>query len=187
MKLEDCRSDIPELISSDRRLTVGRFTYGNPKILMWADEERIEIGSFTSIAEEVTIFGVGEHNINWITTFPLRIAFNEILAYKDGHPKSKGVTKIGNDVWIGYRATILSGVIIGDGAVIGAGAVIAKDVPPYSIVIGNPATVIRYRFDEFTIQELLKTKWWNWPLSKIKSNIHILCSEDANNLINSQK
>ena len=59
MKLEDCRSDIPELISSDRRLTVGRFTYGNPKILMWADEERIEIGSFTSIAEEVTIFGGG--------------------------------------------------------------------------------------------------------------------------------
>ena len=76
---------------------------------------------------------------------------------------------IGNDVWIGAHATIMGGVKIGNGAVIGAGAVVAKDVPPYAIVLGNPARVIKYRFDEATIEWLQKLRWWNWTPEKIKS------------------
>ena len=107
--------------SNDPRVSVGRFTYGNPQLMLWVDDERIEIGSFCSIAQNVTIFAGGEHNLNWVTTYPLRIAFGHSLAEQDGHPKTKGRTTIGNDVWIGYGATVLSGVTIGDGAVIGAG------------------------------------------------------------------
>ena len=177
------RTAIPELSSLDARVKVGRWTYGSPKLMLWADTEHIEIGSFCSIAEEVTILGGGEHRVDWISTFPLRIGFNDPLAGRDGHPASKGATRIGNDVWIGYRATILSGVTIGDGAVIGAGAVVTRDVLPYRIVAGNPAVVVRERFDESRIQSLLAIRWWDWPLSKIKKATPIICSNDVAKLI----
>lgn len=165
-------------------MTVGRFTYGNPKLMLWADDERIDIGSFCSIAQNVTIFAGGEHNLNWVTTYPLRIAFGNQLAEKDGHPRTKGNTSIGNDVWIGYGATILSGVAVGDGAVIGAGAVVVKDVPPYAVVAGNSARLIRYRFDALTIKRLLEISWWNWPLDKIEENISFLCGENVSDFVN---
>jgi acetyltransferase-like isoleucine patch superfamily enzyme len=145
------QSKIPELIPTDSRVSVGRFTYGNPQFMLWDDSERIQIGSFCSIASEVVIFGGGEHRTDWVTTFPLRIAFGDPLAGKDGHPASKGETRIGNDVWIGFRAMVLSGVTIGDGVVIGTGAVVAADVPSYAIVAGNPAKVI---------EKLLALRWW---------------------------
>lgn len=147
--------------------------------MLWADDERIEIGSFCSIAQNVTIFAGGEHNLNWVTTYPLRIAFGHSLAEQAGHPRTKGRTTIGNDVWIGYGTTVLSGVTIGDGAVIGAGTVVVKDVPPYAIVAGNPAKLIRCRFDEVTITKLLEIAWWTWPLEKIEANISILCGENV--------
>ena len=78
------------------------------------------------------------------------------------------LTKIGNDVWIGRSAIVLSGTSIGNGAVIGAGSVVTKDVPDYAIVAGNPAKLIRYRFDEQTIKELQSLKWWDWPDEKIE-------------------
>lgn len=83
---------------------------------------------------------------------------------------------IGNDVWIGYRATILSGVKIGDGAVVGAMAVVTKDVEPYCIVAGNPARTIGKRFDDDTIRKLLEIKWWDWPIEKINANLEVICS-----------
>lgn len=178
------RTKIPELIPTDSRVSVGRFTYGNPQFMLWSDSERIQIGAFCSIADEVVIFGGGEHRTDWVTTFPLRIAFDAPLAYKDGHPASKGTTKIGNDVWIGFRAIVLSGVTIGDGAVIGAGAVVATNVAPYSIVIGNPAKVVRYRFPAHEIEKLLALRWWDWETDKIKANISILCSAEVGAIIN---
>lgn len=170
------KSIIPELYNTDPRISVGRFTYGNPEFKIWGDSERIEIGSFCSIAEEVVIFGGGEHRTDWATTFPLRIAFDDEFAGLDGHPSTKGITKIGNDVWIGFRSIILSGVTIGDGAVIGAGSVVSRDVPAYAIVVGNPARLIRYRFSVEDINKLLSMKWWNWSLEKIIKNIPNLSS-----------
>ena len=177
------KSKFTELIPTDSRVFVGRFTYGNPQFRLWDESERIQVGSFCSIADDVVIFGGGEHRTDWVTTYPLRVAFDDPLASKDGHPASKGETKIGNDVWIGFRAMVLSGVTIGDGAVIGAGAVVTADVPPYAIVAGNPAKVIRYRFDASVIEKLLALRWWEWDIDKIKENIPLLCSTNFKKVI----
>lgn len=180
------QSKIPELIPTDSRISVGRFTYGSPQFMLWDEAERIQIGSFCSIADEVVIFGGGEHRTDWATTFPLRIAFDDPLAGRDGHPASKGATQIGNDVWIGFRAMVLSGITIGDGVVIGAGSVVASDVPPYAIVAGNPAKVVRYRFTGDEIEKLHALRWWEWDVNKIKENIPLLCSIDISALIKNE-
>jgi acetyltransferase-like isoleucine patch superfamily enzyme len=175
---------MPFLRSDRPNIEIGRFTYGGPKLCTYTDKDRIVIGSFCSIAEETVILGSSEHKIDWATTYPIRIAFNLPGAWNDGIPCSKGVTRVGNDVWMGYRAMIISGVTVGDGAVIGAGAVVSKDVPPYAVVAGNPAKIIKYRFDEKVREMLLAIRWWDWPLEKIVHNVHILCSNDIENLKN---
>jgi len=169
---------IPPLVSNDPRITVGRFTYGEARFKVWTETERIEIGAFCSIAEGVVIFGGGEHLPSWVTTYPLRIAFGSPGAGQDGLPATKGRTVIGNDVWIGHGAIVLSGVTIGDGACIGAGAVVSKDVPPYAIVAGNPARVVRMRFESQIVERLLEIRWWNWPIEKIRAYESLLSSDD---------
>ena len=178
-------SRIPEMVSADPRVSVGRFTYGSPALRLWDASERIAIGSFCSIADGVTIFAGGEHNTHWVTTFPLRIAFGEPLAGQDGHPASKGPTTIGSDVWIGDGATILSGVQVGHGAVIGARAVVTADVPPYHIVAGNPARLVRPRFTADQIDALLSIAWWEWPLERIRSASGLLSSPGIDAFIDS--
>lgn len=172
----------PVITSSDPRISVGKYSYGFPEFKLWGQSETIEIGSFCSISEKVIIFGGGEHNSDWITTYPLRISFGLPEANCDGHPKTKGPTKIGNDVWIGYGAIILSGVTVGHGSIIGAGSVAAKDVEPYSVIAGNPAKRIDYRFSEDTRKRLLSIKWWDWPIDTILQNVDILCSNDIDGL-----
>ena len=174
---------IPTLTSKDPRVSVGRFTYGEPRLLLWAEHERIEIGSFCSIAEGAVIFGGGEHNTHWATTYPLRIALGDAQAHLDGHPASKGATVIGHDVWLGFRSMVLSGVRIGDGAVIGAGAVVTQDVPPYAIVAGNPACLIKMRFDQARIEAMRALQWWLWPLEKIQQHVALLCSSNIDQLL----
>ena len=93
------------------------------------------------------------------------------LFYDDLMSISKGPIIVGNDVWIGFRSIILSGVTIGDGAVIYAGSVVTKDIPPYAIVAGVPAKIIRYRFDAKTIERLARVAWWDWPDEVIKSRL----------------
>lgn len=177
------QSSIPELSSTDSRVHIGRFTYGNPRFMLWDEQERIKIGSYCSIAEGVTIFGGGEHPTDWISTFPLRAAYAQPGAYQDGLPATKGKTEIGNDVWIGFNATILSGVTVGDGAIIAATATVTKDVSPYTIVAGNPAKLIRFRFTKQQISQLLDIKWWDWPHDRIIEFLGLLSSNNIDNFI----
>ena len=142
----------------------------------------MKVGSFTSIASSVQIFLGGEHRTDWITTFPFNVLWKEGKDIR-GHPRTKGNILIGNDVWVAAEAIIMSGVTIGDGAVIGARAVVTKDVLPYTIVAGNPATVVKKRFNDKTIQRLLEIKWWDWTDAKIHEALPLLLNNEIDNFI----
>ncbi len=159
---------------------IGDYTYGHPTVF-FSEGAHLKIGKFCSISPEVRIFLGGNHRTEWWTTYPfpdLQATYN-LWPDADGisgHPSSNGDVVIGNDVWIGYQAIILSGISIGDGAVIGARSIVTKNVEPYAVVAGNPARVIRKRFDENTIKKLLELGWWNWPIDKINQKVKSLCS-----------
>lgn len=139
------------------------------------NHDKLVIGKFCSIACGAKfLFTSAHHSQKSLSTYPFPIFFEEwglpveeITSAWD----NKGDICIGNDVWIGYEAVVLSGVTIGDGAVIGARAVVTKDVPPYTIVGGVPARAIRKRFSEDTIATLQKIKWWDWPEEKLKNHL----------------
>lgn len=157
----------------------GKFTYDTHlQVYHWGEGATLRVGAFCSFAPGVQIFLGGNHRLDWVTTYPFNV-FWQAGQGIEGHPSTKGDVIIGNDVWIGWEATILSGVTIGDGAVVGAGAVVAKDIPPYAIAVGNPAQVVRKRFDEATIQRLLKIQWWNWEDAQIEEFIPLLLNSDT--------
>jgi len=160
--------------------TIGDFTYGLPTIKHWGEKATLKIGKFCSFADNVTIFLGGNHRTDWVSTYPFNVLCDAFPNAKTiiGHPATKGNVSIGNDVWIGFHATILSGVSIGNGAVIAANAVVTKDVPPYAIVAGNPAQIVKFRFSTETIDLLQKIQWWNWPIEKINSNVKKICNSD---------
>lgn len=164
------------------RYSVGRFSYGAPKIIENIADGNLEIGSFCSFGPGVTILLGGEHNPHWVTTYNFDLIYDK---FRDtvGRVWTKGDIVIGNDVWIGQDAFILSGVKISDGAIIGARSVIAKDVAPYSIVVGNPAREIGKRFDDNTIAKLLNIKWWDWDINRIKENLPLLLSNKVEEFI----
>lgn len=156
---------------------VGRDSYGSPRIFSWGERSTLKVGKFCSIAEEVKIFLGGNHRSDWVTTFPFSALWPS-ATHITGHPATRGDVVIGHDVWIGYGATILSGVTIGNGAVIGAFSVVAKDVPPYSVVVGNPAKVVKKRFTEDKIEILQELRWWDWDNEKlIYAMESLLCSD----------
>lgn len=123
------------------------------------------------------IFLGGEHRHDWVTTYPFSALWDQARSIP-GHPRSKGDVIIGHDVWIGYGATILSGVNIGNGAVVGAKAVVTKDVPPYAIVAGNPARIVKFRFTPRQINRLLAIAWWDWPEGEIIAALPLLLHTD---------
>lgn len=157
---------------------IGRYSYGTPEVLFASSGANLIIGQFCSIANEVKIFLGGEHRTDWITTYPFPAMMTEAVDFK-GHPATKGDVVIGNDVWIGSGAVILSGVKVGDGAVVGANCVVARDVPSYAVVSGNPAQLVRMRFSESQINQLLQIAWWNWPIDKILDQLPVLLSGDT--------
>jgi acetyltransferase-like isoleucine patch superfamily enzyme len=168
----------------DTRLTMGRASYGEPLIATFpGDDLHVRVGSFVSIALDVVMMDGGNHRTDWVTVFPMRACLGLPGAFEDGHPSSKGDIAIGNDVWIGRGARVLSGVTVGDGAVIGGYSVVTKDVRPYAIVAGNPAREIRRRFSDEQVEHLLAIAWWNWPMENIVKCVAELSDPDIDGFI----
>lgn len=164
--------------------TVGEFTYGVPAVWSWGEPATLVIGKYCSLSTQIEIFLGGNHRTDFVTTYPFSaIAQWPEAANIEGHPASRGDVRIGNDVWIGMGAMILSGVTIGDGAAIAARAVVTHDVPPYAIVAGNPARVVRMRFPDAIIQDLLKVRWWDWDVARVRRYIPLLMQPDISKFL----
>ena len=163
---EYCRIDRQNLLLG---VTLGDRSYTGP----WNMIFHTKIGKYCSISYGVTI-GPPDHNYSRISSHPFiynpEYGLTEEVATLRDEKFSKPCT-IGNDVWIGCNATILRGVKVGDGAVIGANSLVNRDVPPYAIVGGVPARIIRYRFDERVVEQLLRIRWWDWSDEKIRAHI----------------
>ena len=186
-------------VVTDPSITVGDFTMYNDFVndprefeknnVLYhypINHDKLKIGKFCSIACGAKfLFNSANHTVKSLSTYPFPIFFEEWgLDVKDitSAWDNKGDIVIGNDVWIGYEAVIMSGVTIGDGAIIGTRAVVTKDVPPYTIVGGVPAKQIRKRFPEEIISELLKLKWWDWTFKKISQNMEFIKNGDLKHL-----
>ncbi|MEM9430266.1 MAG: CatB-related O-acetyltransferase [Pseudomonadota bacterium] len=146
-----------------------------------SDGDRLRIGPFTAIAAHVTfIMNGAAHSNSGVSTYPFEIFGN---GWEAGHmPEfypSRGDTIIGADVWIGHDALILPGVTVGPGAVIGARSVVSRDVAPYTVVAGNPAEVVRHRYDASTTADLVALAWWDWPVERIAAHLPAIRQGDV--------
>lgn len=141
--------------------------------------DKLVIGKYCSIASGVRfVMNGGNHRTDWFTNYPFPVFGHGWEAAMPERWPNKGDTVVGNDVWIGYGATLMPGVKIGDGAIIATLAVVTGDVPPYTVVGGNPAKPLRKRFDEATIGKLLEIRWWDWPADKVTRNVKAICGGD---------
>lgn len=150
---------------------VGNFTYGHDSIevMSWGEGAEIVIGRYCSISQNVRIFLGGNHKSDWTSTYPFGHINEDVLGEikLPGHPATNGDVTIGHDVWIGFGVTIMSGVTIGSGAIIAANSHVVKNIPEYEIWGGNPARLIRRRFDLDVIEKLLQISWWDYPVEKV--------------------
>ena len=159
------------------RVLIGRHCSGTPHIYSNLKTDTVTIGNYCSIGPDVIIIpSMGhipakEYERFRLSTFPLAGLKKNGWQEKYGLPDKPHFVKIGNDVWIGARVIILPAVTVGDGAIIGAGAVVTHDVPPYAVVAGAPARILRFRFDKDQIEKLLRIAWWNWSEEKIVENL----------------
>lgn len=162
------------------RVSIGNHTYGAPMIRWWGEPADLTIGKYCSIADDVEIFLGGNHRTDWVSTYPFSV-FRRWTEARNvtGHPSTRGSVMIGNDVWLGAGCVILSGVTIGNGAVIGCRSVVTRDVPDYAIVAGNPAAIVRMRFQATQINQLLACAWWDWEPSRVARNVKRLLSTDV--------
>lgn len=162
-----------------KRIEIGRFTYGELRVFMWLNpDQKLSIGNCVSVAPNVLFMLGGDHPSDTLSTYPFaaELADFKLRGEESTHVElSKGPVTIRDDVWIGTGSTILSGVTIGQGAIVAANSLVTKDVPPYSIVGGNPAKVIKYRFAPEQIERLLKTADFSkLTLEKIETYKHLL-------------
>jgi acetyltransferase-like isoleucine patch superfamily enzyme len=165
------------------KIVRGKHTYGpepiivgHPSILTGSS-----IGKFCSIADNLQLIAKGAHMIDWVSTYPFKVMWKMNVPLHNLPPHSP--ITIGNDVWIASNVKIKQGVTVGDGAVLATECFVTKDVPPYSVVGGNPAKIIRYRFSEDQISSLLEIQWWNWEDSKIREIVPLLVSNNINEFI----
>lgn len=168
---------------------IGDHTYGLPTFLTSPPyRAKVFIGKYTSLATDIVV-ALGNHRLDTVSSYP----FGLLREYWPSCPRgiqdhvSKGDVRIGNDVWIGNGAFVGSGVTIGDGAAVGAKCVVTRDVPPYAIVAGSPARVIRYRFSEDIIAALLELAWWNWPDEVVDAYLPLMTSSDIETFIKTAK
>lgn len=164
-----------------KQFAIGRYAWGHLTVSNRTPGSRLEVGQFCSFAYGVHILLGGEHRTDFVSTY--RFPAYEEFRGGAGHlaaksSVSRGSVKIGNDVWIGNEALVLSGVTIGDGAVIGARSVVRQDVPAYAVVAGNPGRVAGYRFPREQIEALLRIRWWDWPIEKISAALELMMSDD---------
>lgn len=181
-----------------KNIIVGDYTYFGDKIDPTRFEDHVThhydfigdkliIGKFCSIASGIEfIMNGANHNMSGISTYPFNIFENgwQKVTPTVSELPIKGDTIVGNDVWIGQNVTVLPGVKIGDGAIIGANSVVAKNIPAYSVAVGNPCRVVKMRFDNKTIKLLQKIKWWDWDEKKIFDNLETIVSADVKKLSN---
>ncbi len=152
--------------------TIGNMSYmmGTVLNVYLLNNSHVLIGNYCQIARD-TVFEIGQNHVfSGVSPYPFDQVLGEENVFAHRAPVNKQQLVIGHDVWIGSGVRIIKAVKIGNGAIIGSGAVVTKDVPPYAIVGGNPAKIIRYRFAPEIIQALDKIKWWYWPLEKVKAN-----------------
>lgn len=154
----------------------GSYADDDFEVRAWGEGARLVVGNYCSIAAGVRILLGGNHRTDWVSTFPFAEKWAGVPR-PVGHPATRGDVLIGHDVWIGADALILSGVTVGDGAVIGARAVVSRDVPAYAVAAGNPARVVRHRFDEATIARLLAVQWWHWDEARLRVHLPLLLSD----------
>jgi virginiamycin A acetyltransferase len=165
--------------------SIGAYSYGRPKVRFPESGRRLTIGRYCSIADKVEILLGGDHRLDWVSTYPfaaMRGLFPHARAPEDYHA-SRGDVVIGHDVWLGSGCMILSGVTIGHGAVVAARAVVTRDVPPYVVVAGNPARVVRRRFDTAIVDALLEVAWWDLPHETVTRLVPLLQSGDVAALV----
>ncbi|MCL4134915.1 UNVERIFIED_CONTAM: hypothetical protein GTU68_027060 [Idotea baltica] len=183
-------------IVQNPNIEVGDYTYyddfedvynfeKNVKYLFDFIGDKLIIGKFCMIASDVTFIMNGANHLSEaISTYPFAIFGEDWSAAMEGkNYPSKGNTRIENDVWIGYGATIMPGVTIGNGAIIASQSVVSKDVKPYTIVGGNPAKEIRKRFSDSEIRTLLDLSWWDWPIEKITRRVKDLTGNGISQLL----
>ena len=176
-------------VVTNPNIEVGEYTYyddfesvenfeKNVKYLFDFTGDKLIIGKFCMIASDVTfIMNGANHLTDAISTYPFAVFGAGWAGAMEGKTyPTKGNTVVGNDVWLGYGATIMPGLTIGHGAIVATKAVVTKDVPPYAIVGGNPARVLRMRFPKEEIARLLELAWWDWPVEKITANVGVLTS-----------
>lgn len=160
-------------------------------IITWSDDYKIYLGKYNSIGRDCNFFLHANHRPDWVTTSSQLMGpvTHEIaqMHMRMGHPSCKGDIIVENDVWIGAKSNIMSGVKIHNGAVVAAGSTVTKDVPPYAIVAGNPARIVKYRFNTQQVLDLLDIKWWDWSDEKIRENAMFMWSEDIDDFIKKHK
>ncbi len=168
-------------------LTLGACSYAIDSVVEWNKTAHVLIGRFCSIARDTSfLLGLNHNYKNVVTTYPFDVDFvmkkicaGAKITAPNYEPEERRCDNhyqiiVGNDVWIGQGATIIGGVWIGDGAIIGTNTMVTKNVPPYAVVVGNPARIVKYRFDVETIKKFMAVKWWNWSIKKIYKNLPLI-------------